>query len=154
VRVYLAGPLFTAAERAFNAALAGALARRRVAVFLPQRDVLAARGAGRTRRLHAGCRRGLEAADLVVAVCDGAQVDDGTAWEIGYAVARGTPVWALRTDPRALARDEALNLMIQESVTRRFRSVPALLRALGRRRAPGARGAAARGAGRGRARRR
>jgi nucleoside 2-deoxyribosyltransferase len=27
----------------------------------------------------------LAKAEAVVAVCEGAQVDDGTAWEIGYA---------------------------------------------------------------------
>ncbi len=32
-----------------------------------------------------GCRDAIHAATHVVALLDGTQVDDGTAWEIGYA---------------------------------------------------------------------
>jgi nucleoside 2-deoxyribosyltransferase len=35
-----------------------------------------------------------------VAVCDGSQVDDGTAWEIGYAYGRNIQIFDLRTDAR------------------------------------------------------
>jgi nucleoside 2-deoxyribosyltransferase len=132
MRVYLAGPLFTAAERAFNLALAQRLEKLGDRVFLPQRDVPAARGRHRTRRLYEGCLRGLRAADVVVAICDGATADDGTAWEIGYAVAAGKAVYALRTDSRRVAADEHVNLMIQESVTGFCRAVPGLLAALAR----------------------
>jgi nucleoside 2-deoxyribosyltransferase len=133
----LAAPLFTAAEQAFNRALAADLERLGYRVFLlqrdvPQRDVPKARGRDRTRRIFAACRRGLRQANCVVAVCDGPVVDDGTAWEIGYAVALGKPVYALRTDSRAVARDGRVNLMIQESARRLFRSVPALLATLRR----------------------
>jgi nucleoside 2-deoxyribosyltransferase len=60
--------------------------------------------------------RGLQGADAVVAVCDGALVDDGTAWEVGYAYARGIPIYGLRTDPRAVRPDERINLMIETSL--------------------------------------
>jgi nucleoside 2-deoxyribosyltransferase len=130
--VYLAGPLFTEAERVFNLALAGGIEKLGYRVFLPQRDVAAARGRGRTRRLYEGCLRGLRAADLVVAVCDGAIADDGTAWECGHAVGVGTPVYVLRTDVRRVAADEHVNLMIQESAAAVFTTVPRLLAALRR----------------------
>ena len=35
-----------------------------------------------------------------MALLDGVQVDDGTAWEIGYAYAKGKPVVGVRTDFR------------------------------------------------------
>ncbi len=133
MRVYLAGPLFTAAERDFNVALARRLEALGYRVFLPQRDVPPARGRGRTRRMYDGCLRGLRSADVVVAICDGATADDGTAWEIGYAAAAGKAVYALRTDSRRVGAGEHVNLMIQESVAALSRSVPALLSALGRR---------------------
>ena len=133
MRVYLAGPLFTAAERGFNLALARQLEKLGYRVFLPQRDVPAARGRHRTRRLYEGCLRGLRSADVVVAICDGATADDGTAWEIGYAVAIGKAVYAVRTDRRRVAVDEHVNLMIQESVAAFFRTIPGLLSALARR---------------------
>jgi nucleoside 2-deoxyribosyltransferase len=45
----------------------------------------------------------LLAADAVLAVLDGADVDSGVAAEVGYAVARGKTVIGLRTDDRATA---------------------------------------------------
>ena len=133
MRVYLAGPLFTAAERDFNLALVRQIEKLGYRVFLPQRDVAPARGRHRTRRLYEGCLGGLRSADVVVAICDGATADDGTAWEIGYAVAIGKAVYAVRTDRRRVAVDEHVNLMIQESVAAFFRTVPGLLSALARR---------------------
>ena len=128
--MYLAGPLFTVAERDFNAALARRLERLGYRVFLPQRDAAAGRGRHRTRRLYEHCLRGLRSAEIVVAICDGPTADDGTAWEVGYAVAAGKPVYALRTDSRRVAPDEHVNLMIQHSVAALVRTVPRLLRRL------------------------
>jgi nucleoside 2-deoxyribosyltransferase len=130
--IYLAGPLFTVAERDFNASLAARLEALGHRVFLPQRDVPVARGRHRTRRLYERCLHGLRSADVVVAVCDGPTADDGTAWEIGYAVAAGKVVYALRTDRRWVARDEHVNLMIQHSVAALVRTVPRLLATLAR----------------------
>lgn len=92
MRLYLAAPLFTAAERRFNLALATALEARGHTVYLPQRDAPQA-AASETFRHHLAYLRVTEG---VVAVCDGAQVDDGTAWEVGYAFARGIAVYGLR----------------------------------------------------------
>jgi len=50
--------------------------------------------------------------------CDGSQVDDGTAWEIGYAYGKNIQIFGLRTDVRIVQRsDELINLMILESLT-------------------------------------
>lgn len=129
MQIYLAAPLFTAAEQAFNADLARRLEARRHRVFLPQRDAPTTAGARRTRRVFDRCLQALSTTELVVAVCDGPVVDDGTAWEVGYAYAKHIPVYGLRTDRRSVAADEPVNLMIQESVARLFRSVAELLAA-------------------------
>lgn len=101
-------------------------------VYLPQRDTPAATGPGRTHRLFEANLAGLSSADAVVAVLDGEQVDDGTAWEIGWATARGLPVYGLRTDRRMSQQpDEPVNLMILESLRRLCRSVDELLAAVG-----------------------
>ena len=110
--VYLAGPLFSDGEQAFNLALARRIEGLGYRVFLPQRDVPPARGRRRTQRLFEGCLDGLRSADIVVAICDGAMADDGTAWEAGYATASGKLVYAPRTDVRRAAGDEHVNLMI------------------------------------------
>lgn len=130
-RVYLAAPLFSAAEREFNARLAGFLLDRHYRVILPQElgDDEAARGDGVLRRLYEQLLSELEEADVVVAVIDGADADSGTAWEMGYATARGVPVVALRTDFRRIGDHERVNLMLEYSsaVAGSFEELAALL---------------------------
>ena len=69
-----------------------------------------------------------------MALLDVAQVDDGTAWEIGYAYARGIPVIGLRTDFRLCADSDGVlvNAMIQGSVLSMSRSTDEVLGVLGR----------------------
>lgn len=109
MKAYLASPLFNARERGFNEEL-----ERRLAgvldVFLPQRD-----GALLTRLVAGGCdvetgrrivferdTRAIEEADVVVAVLDGRTVDEGVAFELGFALALGKPCIAFKSDDRAM----------------------------------------------------
>jgi nucleoside 2-deoxyribosyltransferase len=118
MRVYVAAPLFTEAERAFNMVLAQALEAAGHEVHLPQRDTPIAEGAERTTAIFRSNLSALAGADAIVAVCDGPQVDDGTAWEVGYAYGRNIPVYGLRTDSRIVQQpDERINLMILESLS-------------------------------------
>jgi nucleoside 2-deoxyribosyltransferase len=57
----------------------------------------------------------IRAADAVLAVLDGPDVDSGTAAEIGYAAALGKPVIGLRTDTRRSGDNDAtiVNLQIE-----------------------------------------
>ncbi|MDD1677041.1 MAG: nucleoside 2-deoxyribosyltransferase [Methanomicrobiales archaeon] len=117
-RVYLAGPLFSEAERAWNTALRDILVQHFFEVFLPQEqgnDSLAGRGSGTMEQIYAMNLRALDASHLVVAVCDGADADSGTAWEMGYGHARGKPVYAVRTDFRNVGEYEQVNLMLEHS---------------------------------------
>src|SRR5437016_3799571 len=98
MKLYLAAPLFSEAERAFNLALADALSAAGHEVYLPQRDTPNVDGAARTTTVFRANLAAVAKADAVVAVCEGPQVDDGTAWEIGYAYGRNIPVYGLRTD--------------------------------------------------------
>jgi nucleoside 2-deoxyribosyltransferase len=131
VNLYIAAPLFTEAERAFNVVLAQALEAEGHRVYLPQRDTPEAEGAGRTAALFAANLSALSSADAVVAVCDGPQVDDGTAWEIGYAYGRGMQVFGLRTDTRVSQQvDERVNLMVLECLTELASTIEQLLHML------------------------
>jgi nucleoside 2-deoxyribosyltransferase len=117
MRIYLAAPLFTEAERAFNVIVAKRLQAESHQVFLPQSDSLNHEGTGRTTAVFRANLAALGNADAVVAICDGSQVDDGTAWEVGYAYGRNIPIYALRTDTRLVQQaDERINLMILESL--------------------------------------
>jgi nucleoside 2-deoxyribosyltransferase len=126
-RIYLAGPLFTEAERRFNVELADRLGAAGHAVYLPQRDAPAPAGDGYPTRIFRANLEGLEAAEALVAVCDGVQVDDGTAWEIGWAYARGVPVYGLRTDPRSVTAQERINLTIEQCLATLAASIEELL---------------------------
>jgi nucleoside 2-deoxyribosyltransferase len=118
MQLYIAAPLFTEGERAFNLVLARALEAEGHGVLLPQRDTSPVDGSGRTMAMFQDNLAVLSKADAVVAVCDGAQVDDGTAWEVGYAYGRNIPVYGLRTDTRTVQQpDERINLMILESLS-------------------------------------
>ncbi len=130
-RVYLAAPLFSAAERSFNEALASFLRARHLRVFVPQEqgDDCAARDPASIRLLFDRLVAALDASDLVVAVIDGADADSGVAWEMGYAYAHGVPVVALRTDFRRVGDCECANLMLECSseVAGSFDELAALL---------------------------
>ena len=118
MRIYLAAPLFSEAERAFNLVLARALEAEGHQVYLPQRDTPATETADRTTTIFYANLAALRRAAALVAVCDGPQVDDGTAWEIGYACGKNIQIFGLRTDVRIGQRlDEPVNLMILESLS-------------------------------------
>jgi nucleoside 2-deoxyribosyltransferase len=55
----------------------------------------------------------LERADAVLAVLDGPDVDSGTAAEIGFAAAGGTPVVGLRTDKRQAGENDGCMVNLQ-----------------------------------------
>ena len=111
--IYLAGPLFTAAERQFNAQLAAALQQRLgEEVFLPQERCSSCVS---SREIFACCRDGIDRSRLLMAVLDGPDADSGTCFEAGYAHAKGIPVIGIRTDFRQSCDDGGLNLMLSQS---------------------------------------
>ncbi len=115
--VYLAAPLFAEAELDFNRKLRGRIKSSGFNVFLPQEDSNNIRDKkNRQRIIFDKNLKAIDNSDLLVAVVDGTDVDSGTAWEIGYAYARGKPVFGLRTDFRTLGIEGTVNLMIERSV--------------------------------------
>ena len=122
MKVFIAGPLFSQAEREFNLKVDEHLREHGFETFLPQRDVgkldeLRAReGKGAYRTIFERDLKGLDRADAVVAILDGPDVDSGTAFEVGYAFAKGKPVVGLKTDMRVFAKDEELNNMLARGI--------------------------------------
>jgi nucleoside 2-deoxyribosyltransferase len=96
MKIYLAGPLFSTAERAFNARLAGLLRELKIEVWLPQESE---QGSMSPRQIFEEDVRGVDWADVVVANMDGPDPDSGTCWECGYAY-RKKPIVIFRTDFR------------------------------------------------------
>jgi nucleoside 2-deoxyribosyltransferase/predicted secreted protein len=118
-RVYLAAPLFSEGEQMYNRLLRDLLVAVYQVVHLPQEfgDDSSFRDGRMNSVIFEKNLAALREADLVVAVIEGADADSGTAWEIGYAYARGIPVIALRTDFRTVGADERVNLMLEFSST-------------------------------------
>lgn len=137
--LYYAGPLFTDAERAWNAANAATLRARlpnwRVLMpqeFCAQFDTKAsteASGKPRYDLIAKACLDHLAHADVVLAVLDGPDPDSGTCFEAGWAVARGIPVIGLRTDWRP-AEDGAANCMLTRTCRSVERSLGAVIAAI------------------------
>jgi nucleoside 2-deoxyribosyltransferase len=98
MRLYFAGPLFSAAERDWNEKLVAALRQSGHEVFLPQEKEAGLDAAGIFRTDVAGIDR----ADALVAIMDGPAPDAGTAWEVGYAFGK-KPIILVRTDFRSEA---------------------------------------------------
>jgi len=114
--VYLAAPLFSEAECDFNRKIKKELHSLGIKVFLPQEDSNNVHDKNNRQKIIFDKNlKGIENSDILVAVIDGADVDSGTAWEIGYAFAKGKPVIGLRTDFRSLGIEGTVNLMIERS---------------------------------------
>jgi nucleoside 2-deoxyribosyltransferase len=115
-KIYLAGPLFTLAEQSFNVELARFLESENFEVFLPQQHEPRSKTAKSIFKMDVAA---LDWAEMVVACMDGPDPDSGTAWECGYAYAKGKPVVCYRTDFRISGdtKGAPYNLMLTESAT-------------------------------------
>jgi len=119
--VYVAGPLFSEAERTFLEKMVNTLAESANLdpykdFFLPHRDG-GELGKGPTRKdIFDLDMNKLNSADIVVALLDGQDVDSGTCIELGYAHAKGKKIFGILTDFRAYCTSDAEphrpNLMI------------------------------------------
>ena len=98
MRLYFAGPLFTTAEREWNVAMTEGLRAAGHEIFLPQEQEV-----GDAAAIFATDVAGIDWAEGLVAIMDGPDADDGTAWEVGYAFASKKPIVLLRTDIRETA---------------------------------------------------
>ena len=108
-RLYLAAPLFSAAERAFNARVEK-IVRPFFNVFMPQRDgsvfsELVKHGVDPSyaaKSVFDRDMRELKSSSVIFAILDGRVIDEGVAFELGVAHTLEIPCITLQTDPRRL----------------------------------------------------
>jgi nucleoside 2-deoxyribosyltransferase len=132
--VYLAGPLFSLAEKTHNELICRVL-ERWCDVFLPQRDGelipdLMRRGVSEKDAYQVVFDRDMSAirsCDALVINLDGRSVDEGAAFELGIAHALGKPCVGYRTDVRVLL-PWGLNPMISVPLSNVFGCVEDLER--------------------------
>ncbi|MGB7283194.1 MAG: nucleoside 2-deoxyribosyltransferase [Candidatus Acidiferrum sp.] len=113
MRIYLAGGLFTLAERLFNNELATQLRLKGYAVFNPQENEPREFSTGAIFTMD---KSGIDRSDVILANMDGADPDSGTAWECGYGYAKGKMVVTYRTDFRSVGEAKLCeyNIMLWE----------------------------------------
>lgn len=132
-KVYLAGPLFSEAERTFNHNLKKLLTPY-FDVYLPQEDgglIIHMIKAGLPPKLASQKVfdidiRAMKECDVFLIILDGRSVDEGAAFELGFAHAKGKPCYGLKTDFRQLLAF-GNNPMIDGPLERIFESVEELL---------------------------
>lgn len=109
-RIYLAGPLFSDAERTFNVYVAELL-EEFAEVYLPQRNgglmsEMVTNGVPSNVAAARVFRRDMLAireADYLIAILDGRAIDEGAAFELGVAFCHSKRCIGLQTDSRRLA---------------------------------------------------
>jgi nucleoside 2-deoxyribosyltransferase len=127
IRIYLAAPMFSKGERDFNAGIKDRLVEQNFDVVLPQETCKG------KKDTFGCCMKYLDTCDVVLAVFDGPQVDDGTAFECGYAFASGIPVIGLRTDFRRVGEHtNRVNLMLESSASEICKSMDEVMTVLKR----------------------
>jgi nucleoside 2-deoxyribosyltransferase len=119
--VYVAGPLFSQAERSFLELLVDTLAKASsldpvADFFLPHRDGGELGKGPKRKDIFELDLRQMDSASIVVALLDGQDVDSGTSIELGYAYAESKKIFGLLTDFRAYhtadAEPHRPNLMV------------------------------------------
>ncbi|MFH1802106.1 MAG: nucleoside 2-deoxyribosyltransferase [archaeon] len=99
MKIYLAGKIRNEIEREFLEEIDSVCKSAGFETFLPHRDVGLAGSIEEVDKIFEGdIKEGFRDVNLVVAVLDGLHVGAGTAWELGYAYARGIPAIGIKTD--------------------------------------------------------
>lgn len=131
MKIYLAAPLFNEAERLFNSKIALELREKGFEVWLAQEALFIKQGTHKEKKMiYEADISALKASDVVVAVLDGKEVDEGVAYEMGYAKAIGKPIAGLKTDHRTFSGTEEVNLMLEVSLIKICKSIEEVINLL------------------------
>lgn len=111
---YIAGPLFNAKEREFLEEINAICKAIGISTYLPSQDggLLSRNNSEKVFQTDIDA---LNKAEVVVANLNGVDVDSGTAFEIGYAFAKGKKLFGLHTDFRTFSPTSEVNLMMLKS---------------------------------------
>jgi nucleoside 2-deoxyribosyltransferase len=117
MKVYIAGKIRSEAERDYLEEVESVCKTIGFETFLPHRNVGLAKDFEDAKRIFDGdIVEGLREVDLVVAVLNGLHVGAGTAWELGYAYAKGIPAIGIKTDEPVSEAFEYLSAILISSM--------------------------------------
>jgi len=134
-KIYIAGPMFSEAEKAYNKVITSLLEGSGYEVFLPQRDVkdvqeLLDEGMNWdqvNQHIFDEDTKGIKGCDIVLLVMDGRVPDDGACVEIGYAHALGKECVGLKTDLRTFMGEYDNSMIVGALRNRIARSTTELI---------------------------
>jgi len=113
---YMAGPLFDEGERHWIEKMDELARNSGLRTFLPHRDS-PLKTEHNAREIYLNNKATIDVCALVIANLNGITTDDGTAWELGYAFAKGKYSIGYFSDWRCrFPHGEKVNLMIEESL--------------------------------------
>ncbi len=129
-KIYLSGPLFSLAEIEWASKIKASLEGQLEAEVVWPHET----ANGSPKEIFEANLRALMGCDLMIAILDGPQVDDGTAWEMGYFYALGKRILGIRTDFRMAgeAPESKVNAMIEHSCLSIIESLEQLIQELKR----------------------
>lgn len=127
MKAYIAGPLFNDSERWYVEQVDKVARDLGYDTFLPHRDGKELLPEVRDiNSIFILDRDQVDSSDLVIANLNGVEVDDGSAWEIGYAYAKGKHLIGIHNDMRHHSDNQFVNLMIQCSLNQLVHSLDEL----------------------------
>ena len=132
-QIYLAAPLFNEREREYNKYLRDILVSH-FNVFLPQEDGLLledliAKGMENDvaeKTIYDSDISAMRDSDIIVAILDGANIDEGVAFELGFCRALNKICVGLQTDTRRQL-PTGNNPMIGQSCVKIFKNIDAMV---------------------------
>lgn len=99
IKIYIAGKLETENEREKLKELDKICKEMGFNTFLPHRDVGLCKDINDIDKIFKGdVINGFKDCGLIIVLLDGLHVGAGSAWELGYAYAKGIPAIGLKTD--------------------------------------------------------
>ena len=128
---YFAAPLFSDAEKCYNELIVNKLEAElsNIEFFLPQRDGILLDSSNdkneAKKRIFYLDELKIFHCDFMVAILDGAHIDEGVAIEIGIAYSLNKRIIALSTDPRRQTPD-GFNPMVENCISKFCYSVSEL----------------------------
>lgn len=126
-KIYIAGALFSPAERENLEQIDSACKELEFSTYLPHRDGgIFIRDDNNSSSFFIADKDNIDNSKIIIAVLNGLEIDSGTSWEIGYGYSKGKIIIGYLQDIRVFNHNRQLNPMILNSINHLARDIHAL----------------------------